>query len=255
MGWVKITGFNKYNAYQHLNKAEILKIRPSQFSNDIPFENPEVISSTSNLTFVREGIYLNEVTKENNDSFKLTKLITDIGFETVQGLPLFYILYNSVEHKQQSKATINISKGAEVVQLRFYLTGFFGVLHVVEGSANNKPPIEFGFKIYNNLGQTFLNISSRGQWDTFDLSPYYDSKLAKYGEEVVLETRVKTFDIWNKNTFDNQILTLEAYATNLPNNFNLADKFISWISCRVDVFRKGEHILPDINQIFIYENK
>ena len=255
MGWVKVTEFNKYNVYQHIGEFEILNIIPSQFSNGIPFKNPNIISSTSNLSFAREGIYLNEVKKENEDKFKLTKLVTDVEFETVQGLPLFYLTHSSVQHHEQSKATLNISKGAEVVQLRFYLVCSFGVLHVVADSINNKPPIELGFKISNNLGQTFLNISSRGQWDTFDLSPYYDSKLEKYGEEVIVDTRVKTFDIWNKNTFDSQIITLETYPVSIPDNFNIADKFVSWISCRVDVYRKGQHRLLDLNQIFLYEDK
>ena len=83
MGWVKVTEFNKYNVYQHIGEFEILNIIPSQFSNGIPFKNPNIISSTSNLSFAREGIYLNEVTKENEDKFKLTKLVTDEEFETV----------------------------------------------------------------------------------------------------------------------------------------------------------------------------
>ena len=86
MGWVKVTEFNKYNVYQHIGEFEILNIIPSQFSNGIPFKNPNIISSTSNLSFAREGIYLNEVKKENEEDEIEEAEIKEVSTENTDGL-------------------------------------------------------------------------------------------------------------------------------------------------------------------------
>lgn len=253
MGWIRVSKWNKYNAYQHTGQVEALTIQPSQFANGLPFTNPVVVSSVSNLYYVREGIFDNRVVKNSNDNFTLTKFTTDIGYQTINA-PLLYLVVNAVQSTANYKFNLNMQGNQNIVMLRVYLSQCMGALHALVGSPHNKPPIELGFKIYNNSNYTYMNISSRGQWDTFNVTPYYDSRLAKYNEEAIYEIRCKTFEMKNLNTYPTQTLTFEAYPVSIPSNFGINDNFVSWVSCRVDVYSKGQHLIPDLNQLFIYEN-
>lgn len=253
MGWIKVSKWNKYYMYQHTGQQEILSITPSTFSSGIPFINPVVISSTSNMIFLREGIFDNKVIKNNNDSFTLTKLTTDMGFHS-QILPLFYIYYNAKQQQTNYSVKLNIDVSQQIYMLRVYLTQSMSVFHTLASGTHNKPPIELGFKV-TGRGTTYMNIASRGQWDGFNAVPHYLGRYSKWGSEVITEVRHKVWEYKNLNVIPTQTLTFEAYPVSLPQNFSITDQFLSFISCRVDIYAKGTHLIPQLNQVFIYENK
>jgi hypothetical protein len=253
MGWVKVSKWSKYNMYQHNSQVENLRITPSQFSNGVPFENPKVFSSTSNMVFIREGIFDNKVIKNNNDDFVLTKLTTDMGFHS-QMLPIFYLTYNARGGNANYTVNLNIDASQQIYMLKFYFTQSMSAFHTHISSANNKPPIELGMKVKGN-GNTYVNLASRGQWDSFNAVPFYAGRFAQYGSELVTEVRHKIWEYKNLNGLPTQTLTIEAYPVSLPDNFSIVDQFFSYISCRIDIYTKGNHLLPSSNQIFIYEDK
>nr|DAX66627.1 MAG TPA: hypothetical protein [Bacteriophage sp.] len=252
MGWVKTSKWSKYFMYQHQGQAEILKIIPSYFSNNIPYRNPILISSTSNMIFLREGIFDNRVVKNNDNDFTLTKVTTDMGFQS-QIFPLFYLIYNAIQGQANYKVNFNINSNQQIYMLRVYLTQSMSVFHTTVNSGNNKPPIELGFKIYNG-GNNYMNIASRGQWDGFNAIPFYAGKYEQYNSEVITEVRHKVWEYKNLNIIPTQTITFEAYPVSLPQNFSITDQFLSFISCRVDIYTKGTHLVPQLNQIFIYES-
>ena len=253
MGWVRVSKWSKYNMYQHNSQVENLRIIPSQFSNGVPFENPKVFSSTSNMVFIREGIFDNRVVKNSNDDFVLTKLTTDMGFHS-QMLPIFYLSYNRAGGNANYTINLNIDASQQVYMLKFYFTQSMGVFHALVSNPHNSPPIELGMKISSN-GTTHLNLASRGQWDSFNAVPFYAGRYVQYNSEVVTEVRHKVWEYKNLNGIPTQTLKLEAYPVSIPQDFGMFDTFFSFISCRVDIYTKGNHLLPSSNQIFIYEDK
>lgn len=253
MGWVRTSKWNKYYVYQHPVQERVMNIIPSSFSNGIIYTNPNVISSTSNMIFLREGIFDNKVVKNNNNSFTLTKLTTDMGFVS-QVLPLFYIIYNARQGQANYTVNFNINSNQQIYMLRVYLTLNMSVFHTLANASNNKPPIEFGFKISSG-STTYMNIASRGQWDGFNAVPFYTGRYAQYGSEVITEVRHKVWEYKNLNIIPTQTMKFEAYPVVLPQNFSITDQFFSYISCRIDIYAKGSQLVPSYNQVFIYENK
>lgn len=253
MGWVRVSKWSKYYMYQHRGQAESLNIIPSNFASGIQYVNPVVISSTSNMVFLREGIFDNDVRKNHNNSFTLTKLTTDMGFQS-QMLPLFYLIYNAKQGQANYTVNLNINSNQKIYMLRVYLMQSMNAFHTLVGASHNKPPIELGFKISTG-GSNYINLASRGQWDGFSAVPFYSGRYAQYGSEVITEVRHKVWEYKNLNIIPTQTMTFEAYPISLPSNFTITDQFFSFISCRLDIYTKGQHLVPQTNQLFLYEDR
>lgn len=258
--WKKIENhfksFGITTQFQHTTN-----IIPSNFTNNVLWENPKVFSSISALHYANEGILNNVVTKENNNKFKIEKYNTDVNNgEDVQYVSQHYFLSSQNGSGQKSNNTELTISDSSVIMLKFYIYYNAHAYHVnPQGSPLNHKPVMLGLKVYDksNAGNPIFIIDSMGQLSFTDFSSI-ENIHTNFQEHIesVFGSSFKEYKNNNLTSLGGKTIVFESY---LPkgaySNMYLSDTYFSNYEIYVSIHRKQNNLELDNNNIFVFEKK